>query len=205
MALLDEQVLIEKASEGDAGAFEILVERYEKGVYNLAYRLIPDRDDAMDITQEVFLKAFQALPKFRGDSRFSTWLHRVCVNACLDFLRRKQRTQTYSLDEPINLKESSVVREVRDDSGSVEDVIETKSLTESVLMALNSVDEAHRTVIALSDIRGYSYQEIADMLGISIGTVKSRLHRGRMAIRKLLPAEQIASPVVKSDERRDRR
>jgi len=202
---LDEQVLIEKASEGDAGAFEILVERYEKGVYNLAYRLIPDRDDAMDITQEVFLKAFQALPKFRGDSRFSTWLHRVCVNACLDFLRRKQRTQTYSLDEPINLKESSVVREVRDDSGSVEDVIETKSLTESVLMALNSVDEAHRTVIALSDIRGYSYQEIADMLGISIGTVKSRLHRGRMAIRKLLPAEQIASPVVKSDERRDRR
>lgn len=205
MALLDEQVLIEKASEGDADAFEILVERYEKGVYNLAYRLIPDRDDAMDITQEVFLKAFQALPKFRGDSRFSTWLHRVCVNACLDFLRRKQRTQTYSLDEPINLKESSVVREVRDDSGSVEDVIETKSLTESVLMALNSVDEAHRTVIALSDIRGYSYQEIADMLGISIGTVKSRLHRGRMAIRKLLPAEQIASPVVKSDERRDRR
>lgn len=205
MALLDEQVLIEKASEGDADAFEILVERYEKGVYNLAYRLIPDRDDAMDITQEVFLKAFQALPKFRGDSRFSTWLHRVCVNACLDFLRRKQRTQTYSLDEPINLKESSVVREVRDDSGSVEDVIETKSLTESVLMALNSVDEAHRTVIVLSDIRGYSYQEIADMLGISIGTVKSRLHRGRMAIRKLLPAEQIASPVVKSDERRDRR
>jgi len=202
---LDEQVLIEKASEGDADAFEILVERYEKGVYNLAYRLIPDRDDAMDITQEVFLKAFQALPKFRGDSRFSTWLHRVCVNACLDFLRRKQRTQTYSLDEPINLKESSVVREVRDDSGSVEDVIETKSLTESVLMALNSVDEAHRTVIVLSDIRGYSYQEIADMLGISIGTVKSRLHRGRMAIRKLLPAEQIASPVVKSDERRDRR
>ncbi|HHW25716.1 MAG TPA: sigma-70 family RNA polymerase sigma factor [Firmicutes bacterium] len=205
MALLDEQVLIEKASEGDADAFEILVERYEKGVYNLAYRLIPDRDDAMDITQEVFLKAFQALPKFRGDSRFSTWLHRVCVNACLDFLRRKQRTQTYSLDEPINLKESSVVREVRDDSGSVEDVIETKSLTETVLMALNSVDEAHRTVIVLSDIRGYSYQEIADMLGISIGTVKSRLHRGRMTIRKLLPAEQIASPVVKSDERRDRR
>ncbi len=205
MALLDEQILIEKASDGDADAFETLVEKYEKGVYNLAYRLIPDREDAMDIVQEVFLKAFQALPRFRGDSRFSTWLHRVCVNASLDFLRRKQRTQTYSLDEPIALKESSVSREVQDDGNSVEDIVETKSLGQSVLSALNSVDDVHRTVIVLSDIRGYSYQEIADMLGISIGTVKSRLHRGRNAIRKLLPAEQIASPVVKPDERRDRR
>ena len=205
MALLDEQILIEKASDGDADAFETLVEKYEKGVYNLAYRLIPDREDAMDIVQEVFLKAFQALPRFRGDSRFSTWLHRVCVNASLDFLRRKQRTQTYSLDEPIALKESSVSREVQDDGNSVEDIVETKSLGQSVLSALNSVDDVHRIVIVLSDIRGYSYQEIADMLGISIGTVKSRLHRGRNAIRKLLPAEQIASPVVKPDERRDRR
>ena len=104
MALLDEQILIEKASDGDADAFETLVEKYEKGVYNLAYRLIPDREDAMDIVQEVFLKAFQALPRFRGDSRFSTWLHRVCVNAKSGTFSGKQRTQTYSLDEPIALK-----------------------------------------------------------------------------------------------------
>lgn len=205
MALLDERILIDKASQGDADAFETLVERYEKGVYNLAYRLIPDREDAMDVAQEVFLKAFQALPGFRGDSRFSTWLHRVCVNASLDLLRRKQRTQTYSLDEPITLKESSVARQVEDDGDSVEDLIETKSLCESVLSALDRVDETHRTVIVLSDVRGYSYQEIADMLGISIGTVKSRLHRARHGIRKMIPSEQIASSVVKTDERRDRR
>lgn len=205
MALLDEQILIEKASQGDPDAFEVLVERYEKGIYNLAYRLIRDREDAMDVVQEVFLKAFQALSGFRGDSRFSTWLHRVCVNASLDLIRRKQRTQTYSLDEPVTLKESSVARQVEDDGGSVEDLVETKSLCESVLSALDSVDEAHRTVIVLSDVRGYSYQEIADILEISIGTVKSRLHRARHGIRKMIPPEQIASSVVKKDERRDRR
>ena len=85
MAVLqDEAILIGRASKGDSDAFETLVITYEKGVYNLAFRLVGDREDAMDITQDVFLKAYQALPRFRGDSRFSTWIYRVCVNASLD-------------------------------------------------------------------------------------------------------------------------
>ncbi len=201
---VSEQVLIQRASKGDASAFETLVTTYEKGVYSLAFRLVSDREDAMDITQDVFLKAYQALPRFRGDSRFSTWIYRVCVNASLDHLRRRQRVVSYSLDEPLPFKESSVTREVGDDGESVQDSVETKFLGQAVLSTLKDLDTAHRVIILLSDVQGYSYQEIADILGLSMGTVKSRLHRARNMVRKLLPAEQFGTSTVKSDERRDR-
>ena len=205
MALSDEEGLINKASKGDAAAFEALVTKYDKGVYNLAFRLVSDRDDAMDIAQEVFLKAYQALPRFRGDSRFSTWIYRVCVNASLDHLRRKQKMASYSLDEPLSFKESPVTREIEDESGSVEDSVETKSLGQAVLAVLRDLEPQHRVIILLSDVKGYSYQEIADILGLCMGTVKSRLHRSRNMVRKLLPPEQFGTLSVKPDGRRDPR
>ena len=201
---VSEELLVKRASKGDVGAFESLVTAYEKGVYALAYRLVSDREDALDVTQEVFLKAYQALPKFRGESRFSTWIYRVCVNASLDHLRRKHKMAAYSLDQPLALKESSVTRDVEDDSENVEDAVEQKSLGEAALHALRDLDEAHRVIITLSDIQGYSYQEIADILGISMGTVKSRLHRARNMLRRMLPAEQYETSSVKPDERRER-
>lgn len=205
MALMDEEILIRKASKGDSSAFETLVVTYEKGVYNLAFRLVGDREDAMDITQDVFLKAFQALPRFRGDSRFSTWIYRVCVNASLDHLRKKQKQPSRSLDEPLALKESSVTREVADENENVEDSVEVKFLSSDVMATLKELDPAHRAIILLSDVQGYSYQEIADILGLSMGTVKSRLHRARNMVRKLLPAEQFTASSVKYDERRELR
>jgi len=205
LALSDEEGLINKASKGDAAAFEALVTKYDKGVYNLAFRLVSDRDDAMDIAQEVFLKAYQALPRFRGDSRFSTWIYRVCVNASLDHLRRKQKMASYSLDEPLSFKESPVTREIEDESGSVEDSVETKSLGQAVLAVLRDLEPQHRVIILLSDVKGYSYQEIADILGLCMGTVKSRLHRSRNMVRKLLPPEQFGTLSVKPDGRRDPR
>lgn len=201
----DEEILIKNASGGDASAFETLVTTFEKGVFNLAFRLVSDREDAMDITQEVFLKAYQALPRFRGDSRFSTWIYRVCVNASLDHLRRKQKTASYSLDEPLSFKESSVTREIEDESDSVEDLAETKFLGQAVLAVLRDLDAAHRVIILLSDVQGYTYQEIAEILGLSMGTVKSRLHRARNMVRRLLPQEQFSAGDVKPDERGDLR
>ena len=193
MAIADEQFLIQRASRGDASAFETLVTTYEKGVYNLAFRLVGDREDAMDITQDVFLKAYQALPRFRGDSRFSTWIYRVCVNASLDHLRKKQKQPSYSLDEPLAIKESSVTREVADESENVEDSVEIKFLSTDILRALRDLDPAHRAIILLCDVQGYSYQEIADILGLSMGTVKSRLHRARNMVRGFLPGEHFAT------------
>ncbi len=203
MALPEEAVLIQRASKGDTGAFETLVLTYEKGVYNLAFRLVSDREDAMDITQDVFLKAYQALPRFRGDSRFSTWIYRVCVNASLDHLRKKQKMASYSLDEPLSFKESSVTREIEDENEDVQGSVETRFLGQAVLSTLKDLNPAHRVIILLSDVQGYSYQEIADILGLSMGTVKSRLHRARNMVRKLLPSEQFAASSVKCDERRD--
>lgn len=205
MALSDEETLIRSASRGDARAFENLVATYEKSVFNLAFRLVSDREDAMDIVQDVFLKAYQALPKFRGDSRFSTWIYRVCVNASLDHLRRKQRTTSYSLDEPLSFRESSVTRQVEDESENVADSVETKFLGQAVLAVLRDLDPAHRVIILLSDVQGYTYQEIADILGLSMGTVKSRLHRARNMVRRLLPQEQFPIADVKPGERRDLR
>ena len=201
---VSEELLVKRASKGDVGAFESLVTTYEKGVYALAYRLVSNREDALDVTQEVFLKAYQALPKFRGESRFSTWIYRVCVNASLDYLRKKHKMAAYSLDEPLALKESSVTRDVEDDSENVEDAVELKSLGEAALHVLRDLDEAHRVIITLSDIQGYSYQEIAEILGISMGTVKSRLHRARNMLRRMLPSEQLGTSSVKPDERRER-
>lgn len=205
----DERVLVRRASRGDEGAFEALVARYEKGLYNLAFRMVPDREDAMDIVQEVFLKVHQALPGFRGDSRFSTWVYRVCVNASLDFLRKKQKIQTYSLDEPLNYGESQVVKEVPGDGMSVEDLVENMSLGHRILSLIQELDPAYRTMIVLCDIQGHTYQEIAEILDISVGTVKSRLHRARNMVRRLMSEEQLEEQFepsyVKKDERRDLR
>lgn len=205
MGFADEQVLIDKASRGDGEAFEILVSRYEKNVYSLAHRLVRHPEDALDITQDVFLKAYQALPRFRGESRFSTWIHRVCVNASLDHLRKKQKLQGYSLDEPLATKESSITREVEDETGDVQDAVEMRNIGEEVYAVLSQLEPDHRIVITLCDIQGYSYQEISEILDISIGTVKSRLHRARNTVRKLLPKEHFSAPTVKSDERWEKR
>lgn len=205
MDFAEEQALIDKASKGDGDAFEVLVSRYEKNVYSLAHRLVSDREDAMDITQDVFLKAYQALPRFRGESKFSTWIHRVCVNASLDHLRKKQKFPAYSLDEPVSPRESSLRREVEDEEGNVEDAVEVRDLGQTVCSALDDLEPDHKVVITLCDIQGYSYQEISDMLGISMGTVKSRLHRARNTVRKLLPKEHFSAPSVKSDERWEKR
>ncbi|HHY75684.1 MAG TPA: sigma-70 family RNA polymerase sigma factor [Firmicutes bacterium] len=204
MGFADEQVLVDRASRGDGDAFEVLVSRYERNVYSLAYRLVGDREDALDVVQDVFLKAYQALPKFRGESKFSTWIHRVCVNASLDYLRKKQKLPAYSLDEPLSLKDSAVNRDVEDESGDVEAEVEVRDLGEAVCSVLKYLEVDHRVVITLYDIQGYSYQEISDMLGISIGTVKSRLHRARNAVRRLLPKEHFSAPAVKHDERWER-
>lgn len=205
----DERVLVSKASRGDEDAFEALVARYEKGLYNLAFRMVPDREDAMDIVQEVFLKVHQALPGFRGDSRFSTWVYRVCVNASLDFLRKKQKIQTYSLDEPLNFGESQVAKEVPGDGMSVEDLVENMSLGHRILSLIQELDPVYKTIIVLCDIQGHTYQEIADILDISVGTVKSRLHRARNMVRRLMSEEQFEEQFqpsyVKNDERGDLR
>lgn len=203
MAALEEKVLVQKALEGDVDAFESLVTTHEKSVYNLAFRMVSDREDAMDIVQEVFIKAYHALPSFRGESRFSTWVYRVCVNTCLDYLRKKQKSTWFSLDQPVTSKDSVFQREVEDLAEDVQQEVEQKLLGEEIINILEELDPGYRALIVLCDIQGYSYQEISDILNLSLGTVKSRLHRARNMIRRLLPSEHFSTSFVKKGERRE--
>ncbi|MGI6620694.1 MAG: sigma-70 family RNA polymerase sigma factor [Bacillota bacterium] len=203
MALQNEEALVERASRGDLSAFEALVRAYETKLYNVALRMVSDSEDAMDIVQEVFLKAYQALPGFRGDSKFSTWIYRICMNASLDHLRRRKKAQVYSLDAPVEFSDSEVQRQVEDPVDSTEDLVEAKFLGEKLFAILDDLEPHYRAVLILCDVQGYSYQEIAEILDTSLGTVKSRIHRARNILRKLIAAEQILPSYVKQDGRRD--
>lgn len=205
MALPNEQVLVQRASKGDLQAFEALVKAYETKLYNVALRMVSDSEDAMDIVQEVFLKAYQALPNFRGDSKFSTWIYRICMNASLDHLRRRKKSQVYSLDAPIEFPDSEAQRQVEDTAESTEEIVEARFLGEKLLEILSDLEPHYRAVLILCDVQGYSYQEIAEILDMSLGTVKSRIHRARSILRKLMDAEQIFPSYVKQDARRDDR
>ncbi len=202
MSFSNEEVIVERASKGDIQAFEALVSAYEKSLYNIAFRLVSNSEDAMDIVQEVFLKTYQALPKFRGESRFSTWIYRVCVNASLDHIRKYNKVKVYSLDTPVVFPDSEVQRQVEDQGDSTEDIVESKFLGEKALSVLNGLDPHYRAILILCDVQGYSYQEISEILDVSLGTVKSRIHRARNIVRKLFEAEQISPSNVKPDERR---
>ncbi|HHT85405.1 MAG: RNA polymerase sigma factor [Bacillota bacterium] len=203
MALPNEQAIVKRASKGDLSAFEVLVKAYETKLYNVAFRMVSDSEDAMDIVQEVFLKAYQALPNFRGDSKFSTWIYRICMNASLDHLRRRKKAQVYSLDAPVEFSDSEAQRQVEDPVDNTEDLVEARFLGEKILAILNDLEPHYRAVVILCDVQGYSYQEIAEILDTSLGTVKSRIHRARNILRKLMDEEQIFPSYVKHDERRD--
>lgn len=173
-----EQMLILRCKNGDINAFEILVSEYDKKIYNIAYGLVGNAEDAKDITQDAFLKAFKNIKNFRGDSSFSTWIHRIAINAGKDFIRKSKKS--------LSLEEIKSDRDIKDESAGPQDYIERKEKSLEINEALIQLKEEHRNVILLKDVQGFSYQEIADILEINIGTVKSRISRGRYLLRDLL-------------------
>ncbi|MDQ7794878.1 MAG: sigma-70 family RNA polymerase sigma factor [bacterium] len=186
-----DEVLVKRARDGDTAAFEELVARYERRVYNLAYRYTGDREDASDLAQEAFLKAFLALRGFRGRSTFSTWLYRVTTNACLDAVRSRQRRRTVSLDQPILTVDGQVERQVSDSSVDPEELAQRREVQAVVRQAIARLSPDHRMVLVLRDLQGLAYEEVAAILGLNLGTVKSRLNRARLALRDLLAGTEL--------------
>ncbi|MBE6962033.1 MAG: sigma-70 family RNA polymerase sigma factor [Ruminococcaceae bacterium] len=180
---LSEQELVAAAKQGDQDAFETLIHLYEKKVFALTRRLCANPDDAQEAAQEAFLAAWQGLPFFRGDSSFATWLYRLTSNACMDLLRKEQRHQSAagpSLDD--EEVELPVVASTGDPHAEAERA-ELKTVIEAGLRALQP---EYRTVLLLREIHQRSYDEIADILDLDLGTVKSRINRGRKLLRKFL-------------------
>jgi RNA polymerase sigma-70 factor (ECF subfamily) len=179
------RLLVKRAQKNDLAAFEELVVLYQHKVYTLGVRLAGNHADAQDIAQEAFIKAYRALGSFRNEADFGTWLHRITVNAWLNFKRKDSGRQPLSLDETLVDESGSVMRrEVAAPDGGPLQELEEKEFRGLVRAALDNLTEEHRAVLVLREIEGYSYEETARMLGCSLGTVKSRLNRAREAMRR---------------------
>lgn len=178
MTLEQEAAIVRKVLGGDANAFETLVLEYEKNVYNIALRMTGNSEDAADMTQEAFIKAYNSLQSFRGDSKFSVWLYRIVSNVCLDFLRSKNRRPTVSLSVEDDDGEDAQL-DVADESQSPELLLDRKLTRDSVRRGLDSLPPDYRQILLLREIQGLSYDEIAQALSLEVGTVKSRIFRAR--------------------------
>lgn len=179
MTDLKEKDLIRKAKQGDMHAFEELILKHEKIVYNLALRMMNHSEDAKDISQEVFLKAYRSLPNFDERSAFSTWIYRITHNTCIDEMRKRKGKQNYSLEEELENEEGSMQRQIADEGDTPEESLLREEQKSEILQALDSLSEEHKAAIVLRDVKGFSYEEIAEILEVSLGTVKSRISRAR--------------------------
>ncbi len=192
MADINDKLLIDRCKRGERDAFDTLVRTYEKRVYNLAYRLSGNYDEAQDIVVESFIRVFQALKMFRGDANFSTWLFRIVTNVYLDRRKRTRNKQHLSLEEYIELDENSVSRQVEDQGPTPDVIAEANERTDLLQQAIASLPDYQRTMIVLYHTEGLAYDEIAEVLSLPIGTVKSRLNRARLTLReKLEPLKEL--------------
>lgn len=184
-----EVLLVGRCQAGDRGAFDLLVLAYQDRIYNLAHRLTGDPEEATDLAQETFVKAFQALASFRRDARFSTWIYRIAINACHSRHRKtavRRRHAPVSLDAAVRTSDGEVAPDPPDTREEPSFVISRSETIRMVRAAIESLDLEHRTVVLLRDMEGYSYEEIQEILGCPIGTVRSRLHRARAELGKRL-------------------
>ena len=182
MTSTDEE-LVARSIRGDAESFDQLILRWERPIYALAYRTIGREEDARDVCQETFLRAFRALPGFRGQAKFSSWLYRIALNLCHDWMRRERRAPVMQAPEGVDLMELAAETEP---SESIEELVVRKDLTELVKRAMARLPEEQRTAIVLKEYHGLTFQEIADLVGCPLSTVKTRLYQGLSVLRREL-------------------
>src|SRR3954469_3614355 len=180
---LDDEELVAKSIGGDAESFNELVLRWERPIYALAYRTIGREEDARDVCQETFLRAFRALPGFCGQDNFSSWLYRIALNLCRDCIRRERRAPVVQAPEDVDLIELAAAAEP---SESIENLVARKDLTRLVERAMALLPEEQRTAIVLKEYHGLTFQEIAELVGCPLSTVKTRLYQGLIVLRREL-------------------
>jgi len=174
------------AENEERQAFDELVHRHHKQAYNIAYRMTGNQADAEDLTQEAFIRAFRFFAQYRRELPFESWLYKIMSNAFVDMLRRRPKAQIRSLDAPVMTEDGEATFEFPDPSDGPEDMVLSREMDARIQTALNSISEDFRLAVIYADIEGLSYEEIADAMCCSIGTVRSRLHRGRKLLRDRL-------------------
>ena len=182
MTWTDEE-LVARSIGGDSESFNELVLRWERPIYALAYRTIGREEEARDVCQETFLRAFRALPGFRGQAKFSSWLYRIALNLCRDWIRRERRAPIVQPPEDVDVMELAAASEP---SESIEDLVARKDLSRAVERAMALLPDEQRTAIVLKEYHGLTFQEIAELLGCPLSTVKTRLYQGLTVLRREL-------------------
>jgi RNA polymerase sigma-70 factor (ECF subfamily) len=194
MTRTDEE-LVARAQGGDVESFNQLIVRWERPIYALAYRVIGKEEDARDVCQDAFLRAYRALPGFKGQAKFSSWLYRIALNLCRDWIRRQRRAPVSQLPEDVDATELAA------ETGpveSIEDLVARRELSAIVEGAMSVLSEEQRTAIILKEYHGMTFQEIADMQGCPLSTVKTRLYQGLSLLRRRLEQEgQLVPELVK--------
>ncbi len=193
MTSTDEE-LVARSISGDTESFNELILRWERPIYALAYRTIGREEDARDVCQETFLRAFRALPGFRGQAKFSSWLYRIALNLCRDWMRKERRAPLVQLPEGTDAIEMAAAAEP---SESIEDLVARRDLTQIVEKVMARLPEDQRTAIVLKEYHGLTFQEIADLAGCPLSTVKTRLYQGLTVLRRELAKHGASAPYLK--------
>ena len=194
MTVTDEE-LVSRSRGGDADSFNQLILRWERPIYALAYRVIGREEDARDVVQETFLRAYRALPGFKGQAKFSSWLYRIALNLCRDWIRRQRRAPVMQIPEGVDPVDLAAETEPVE---SIEDLVARKELSTIVEEAMTLLPDEQRTAIILKEYHGLTFQEIADLQGCPLSTVKTRLYQGLSVLRRHLEKNgQMAPKLVK--------
>jgi RNA polymerase sigma-70 factor (ECF subfamily) len=184
----EDSEVVKDCVAGNRDAFNILVEKYYRRIYNLAYRFVGDQEEANDLAQDIFTAAYQNLKRFRGESKFSTWLFQIATNRGKNRFKYLKRRGYFANKGPIDGDEDreGLPRELPDTSSNPEDLLAGKEIQRIVQEAIDDLEPDHKEIVILRDIEGFSYEEIARMLDLPEGTTKSRLHRARMVVKEKL-------------------
>src|SRR5690606_311040 len=194
MTRTDEE-LVACAQAGDLDCFNQLVSRWERPIYALAYRTLGREEEARDMTQEAFLRAYRGLRAFKGEAKFSSWLYRITLNLCRDWIRRERRAPVVAVPEgvdPVDLADSQMAP-----AESVEELVARREMSKAVALAMAELPEEQRTAILLKEYHGLTFQEIADMLGCPLRTVKTRLYQGLSVLRRCLERQQAEAAALR--------
>jgi len=186
----NEKYLLGLSKKGDVKAFEMLMEKYQKKVFNIALRLLGNHDDASEVTQEVFVKIFKSMGSFKGESQISTWIYRIATNACLDELRKRKNKWVMSLDEEYHRENGDYIIQVEDNKPTPDVIVEQKTLKAALNNAIDKLPEKYKLIIVLRDIQGFSYEQISDIVKTPVGTVKSRINRARLQLKEIILKER---------------
>lgn len=186
----DDAVLIAQAQGGDRAAFDALVSKYETRAYQYAFRLTRNPEIAADIVSDGFLRVYTALPNFRSQSAFGTWLYRIITNCYLDFKKRDKSSRLVSFEQTIHSDQGEIERQIEDTSDGPEEIVERNAREAAVQQALCNMPEQQQAMLVMFHVEMKSYEEIASVLDVPLGTVKSRLNRARIALRDLLSEQK---------------